>query len=61
MRVKECVFKEMIEKITRCLREYDPNIVEIIQFGSSVYSPKQARDLDLIVFYEKEKGLHWLC
>jgi hypothetical protein len=55
MRVKECVFKEMIEKITRCLREYDPNIVEIIQFGSSVYSPKQARDLDLIVFTKKKK------
>jgi len=38
------------------LLEYDPGIVEIIQFGSSIYAPKYARDIDLLVFTEKKKG-----
>jgi hypothetical protein len=37
------------------LLEYDPNIVEIVQFGSSVYAPEHARDLDLLVITEKMK------
>jgi predicted nucleotidyltransferase len=37
------------------LLEYDPDIVEIIQFGSSVYAPEYAGDIDLLVFTKREK------
>lgn len=51
--------KEEIEgikgKICRLLKEYDPDIVEIIQFGSSVYAPEYARDVDLLVITKKKK------
>ena len=42
-------------KICRLLKEYDPDIVEIIQFGSSVYAPEYARDVDLLVITKKKK------
>lgn len=38
------------------LLEYDPEIVEIVQFGSSVYAPQYARDLDLLVITKEKKG-----
>jgi predicted nucleotidyltransferase len=38
-----------IQLVVRKLLEYDPEIVEIVQFGSSVYAPEHARDLDLLV------------
>ena len=38
-----------IQLIVRKLLEYDPEIVEIVQFGSSVYEPEHARDLDLLI------------
>jgi hypothetical protein len=44
-----------IKKICRKLLEYDPEIVEIVQFGSSVYMPEHARDLDLIVITTEKK------
>jgi hypothetical protein len=34
----------------KALLEYDSNIVEVIRFGSSVYMPEVAKDLDLLVF-----------
>lgn len=37
------------------LLEYDPGIVEIVQFGSSVYAPRHARDMDLLVVTGKMK------
>lgn len=46
---------DTIEKICQCLLDCDPNIVEIIQFGSSVYAPKYAKDLDLLVITKGEK------
>ena len=39
----------MKEGICKRLLGYDKDIVEIIQFGSSVYAPEHARDLDLLV------------
>ena len=39
----------MKEGICKRLVGYDKDIVEIIQFGSSVYAPEYARDLDLLV------------
>jgi hypothetical protein len=38
------------------LLEYDPGIVEIVQFGSSIYAPESARDLDLLVFTREKRG-----
>lgn len=40
---------EWLERIYRKLLEYDPGIVEIVQFGSPVYAPERARDVDLLV------------
>lgn len=48
--------RETIEELCQRLRDYDPGIVEIIQFGSSVYIPELAQDLDLLVFTEERKG-----
>jgi hypothetical protein len=41
--------------VVRKLLEYDPGIVEIVQFGSSVYAPRHARDIDLLVVTGKMK------
>ncbi len=38
-----------LKELCRRLLEYDPDIVEIIQFGSSVYAPRYSRDVDLLV------------
>jgi len=48
--------RQTIEELCQRLRGYDPEIVEIIQFGSSVYIPELARDLDLLVFTREKKG-----
>lgn len=50
------LLRETIEELCRRLRDYDPEIVEIVQFGSSVYIPELARDLDLLVFTREKKG-----
>ena len=45
----------MKERICKRLVGYDKDIVEIIQFGSSVYAPEHARDLDLLVITKDKK------
>lgn len=55
MRTKFRLNGDMIHRVCKRLKEFDPNIVEIIQFGSSVYGPKYARDLDLLIFTQKRK------
>ena len=45
----------MKERICKRLVGYDKDIVEIIQFGSSVYAPEHARDLDLLVITKNKK------
>ena len=47
--------EKMKDKISLLLREYDPDIVEIVQFGSSVYAPEYAKDIDLLVITKKKK------
>lgn len=47
--------KDLIEEICRRLGQYDTGIVEIVQFGSSLYAPEHARDVDLLVFTKKGK------
>jgi hypothetical protein len=44
-----------LNAICNRLTKYDSQIVEIIQFGSSVYAPESARDLDILVFTEQKK------
>jgi len=39
----------------RKLLEYDPDMVEIVQFGSSVYAPELSRDVDLLVVTKRAK------
>ena len=46
---------EWLNRICEKLLEHDPDIVEIIQFGSSVYAPEYARDVDLLVFTRRPK------
>jgi hypothetical protein len=43
-----------VEIICDHLIEYDPAIFEIVQFGSSVYAPDSAKDLDILVFTFQE-------
>ena len=45
----------MKEVICKRLLVYDKDIVEIIQFGSSVYAPEHARDVDLLVITKDKK------
>jgi len=42
-------------KLTRALRKSDPDIIEIVQFGSSVYAPRLARDVDLLILTRAKK------
>ena len=43
--------KRICENLIRC----DSNIVEIIQYGSSVYAPEYARDVDILILTKKAK------
>ena len=46
MKVRLSTLGEMCRKLI----DYDPNIVEVVQFGSSVYMLDYANDLDLLIF-----------
>ncbi len=48
---REGLLKEVCEKLLK----RDPDIVEIIQFGSSIYAPDLARDVDLLVISRDPK------
>jgi len=45
----------VLRKICRSLLERDPDIVEIVQFGSSIYAPDLSRDVDLLVVSRNPK------
>lgn len=49
------VSDEALRRICDVLVRWDPDIVEIVQFGSSIYMPEYARDLDLLVFTKNRK------
>ena len=49
------LMKSNIQSIRERLLRADPEIVEIVQFGSSVYAPKDARDLDLLIFTKRKR------
>ena len=52
---KTMLSEGMKEGICKRLVGYDKDIVEIIQFGSSVYAPEYARDVDLLVITKDKK------
>lgn len=41
--------QDYLREVCRRLLEYDRDIVEIVQFGSSVYAPELSRDVGLLV------------
>ena len=47
--------EELLKEVCKELLKHDPDIVEIIQFGSSVYAPDLARDVDLLVISKDPK------
>jgi hypothetical protein len=50
-----------LPKICEALLRADPDILAIVQFGSSVYAPELALDLDLLVITQRKKddGVYW--
>jgi len=50
-----------LQKLCQALRLADSDIVEIVQFGSSVYAPDLARDVDLMVTTRarKDEEVYW--
>jgi len=46
------------EELCKRLLNYDSGVVEVVVFGSSVYAPEQARDVDLLVFTKGDKDRH---
>ena len=48
--------QDYLREVCRRLLEYDRDIVEIVQFGSSVYAPELSRDVDLLVVRARERG-----
>ncbi len=52
---------QWLPKICEALLRADPDIVAIAQFGSSVYAPELALDLDLLVITKRKKddGVYW--
>jgi hypothetical protein len=53
--------EKWLPKICEALLEADPEIVAIVQFGSSVYAPDLALDLDLLVVTrsKKDSKVYW--
>ena len=54
-------FEQQLEVLCQALLHADPDIQEIIQFGSSVYAPDLALDLDLLVTTtaQKDDDAYW--
>jgi hypothetical protein len=50
-----------LPQICEALLRADPDILAIVQFGSSVYAPELALDLDLLVITQRKKddGVYW--
>lgn len=53
--------QEHLRQLCRALGEADSDIIDIIQFGSSVYAPELARDIDLLITTTaiKDEDLYW--
>ncbi len=51
------LLKELCTRLVRA----DPDVRDIIQFGSSVYAPERARDVDLLIttLCKKDLDVNW--
>ncbi|MFN3422954.1 MAG: hypothetical protein ACK40X_14670, partial [Armatimonadota bacterium] len=49
------VISEWLPKLCEALLRVDKDIVAIVQFGSSVYAPELANDIDLLVVTKQRK------
>lgn len=58
---KAALIARWLPKLCDGLLQADPDIVAIVQFGSSVYAPDLALDLDLLIITkrEKESKVYW--
>ncbi|MFA0740536.1 MAG: hypothetical protein DFNUSKGM_000643 [Candidatus Fervidibacter sacchari] len=52
---KPMINDALLSKIVSALLSVDPNIVAIVLFGSAVYAPDLARDIDLLVISKEPK------
>ncbi|MCS7252465.1 MAG: nucleotidyltransferase domain-containing protein [Armatimonadetes bacterium] len=50
-----CKILSSSNQAAELLRRFDPNIRAIVLFGSAVYAPKLANDLDLLVITERKR------
>ncbi|MDZ7290517.1 MAG: hypothetical protein ONB44_02970 [candidate division KSB1 bacterium] len=50
-----------LRQLCEALKESDADLIDVIQFGSSVYAPDLARDVDLLVTTrsQKDENLYW--
>ncbi len=53
--------QERLRQRCQMLKEADQNLIDVIQFGSSVYAPDLARDIDLLVttHAKKDEEVYW--
>lgn len=51
------ITNELLSRIVEALRNVDPNIIAVVLFGSAVYAPDLARDIDLLVVTREPKDL----
>ncbi|MCS7187175.1 MAG: hypothetical protein N3B10_09995 [Armatimonadetes bacterium] len=51
------IISQWLPKLCEALLSADPDIVAIVQFGSSVYAPEVANDIDLFVVTKHRKDL----
>ncbi len=52
---------EWLSFLTEALLKADPDIVAIVQFGSSVYAPDLANDIDLLILTRRKKDMKVYC
>lgn len=53
--------QDQLRQHCQTLKEADADLIDVIQFGSSVYAPDLARDVDLLVTtrFKKDEDLYW--
>jgi hypothetical protein len=53
--------QDRLRQLCQALKEADSDLIDVIQFGSSVYAPDLARDIDLLVTTrsKKDEDLYW--
>jgi hypothetical protein len=51
---------QWLPQICEALLRADPDILAVVQFGSSVYAPELALDLDLLVITKRKKAMAFI-